>query len=1306
MTTPPFNCLSFDGIDDYLDCGKIDIYMQSYTVEAWFKTTANNTQCIFSATLVGYQSIWMGMEDGKLTFSVFGDKLKTNDAKNDGQWHHVAVVLKFNPPLHHMRQIYIDGIFAVSKDYTGFYGTGGLDTTIGRSLKETSSLSFNGEIAEVRIWKKARTEQEIKTSKDHLLSGTETDLGAYWTLGSTDVNQVTINDKAGTANATIKNASWKSDNALTLSPPSADQTTPPEPPVQADPPSEQTTAPSTDPLAETDPVAELLTTITDGDWRKQVVQDAKKAISNGALEMKNNTFQGFNLLKSVADILFDAVKISDVNVELVPSVGLEKVEGDDEDTENPATDGTGNPPTDVKGKPPTDVKGKPLTDGSGKPPTVGNGKPATVGKGKTPRPQPPKKKFRLKTGGGVKISGKTDILGLVAADIALEFSISDTKEKDALIKIKTSESEGSDISKVLGGSLPKEVTDILSVLSSTQLLYPSFAFSTSSVSDDEEPFDVGIDEGFNFYGKISLADFKSGNKSTESNTNTSSNSNTKSTIAHGLGDMLGFVADVFKIEEITARLCIKKREMGGLDLKLDAVVEQDLEFSSGDNLKIVFQGAVISIAVGGSPPEPSISFGSSIELTISYIGAENLSMTGSIKLDPESISPSFTLEAIDQPFHPFGFSGLSIQAMAIEIGATYIKPYIDSFGVSVKKLQIGDFTGSMGLMLDTNDYDKFVFHIQTPKITFWEFLSAFSPTVFVAYQALPDTVTQPLETVVNCEIKDMELSVIPAATTIGTIKYDNEGITARGEMNLWGWKAKMDAHISASEIDVSAEMDAINLSIKKVQLLSVTGAEPGKKPAFGLKLGLTTSPEFLMSLDITILSVNTKVDAKADIEGLRFILKNTSDFGEFSLASLLHDKAFYGSGKFNFQINDKISLGKLGAIQLNVGVNFDLTINIDSKFKLSLKGDLKWMNKSVPISYEILEPLPKFEDVPKKLIEYLKQNAAQFFAASFKTLAEWADAVGNGAIIFTGNVTMVAKDAFKLGEGAVTEIIAASRKIGETSAQISKGLKDYYSWNAGQVATALKAANYTIDEVTNGIKSAYKLNEKVAAQTLKLAGYTAKEVAKTLESGYNLSMTRVAQALKATDYSIDQVATGLKTAFIISETEVVQLMKDAGYTIDQISKAIQSAFKLTKENAAKALHGANYTAAQVAGGLKAAYTLTEKQVAQTLKGVNHSAEEVAKALQGTYGAGVDTVTAALKGAGYKIDEVTDALDYGLNVTESSIRTSLQGAGYTVNQIDQVIAPINPINWVPPIDFSFINSFTNWMAPIFTPWNLF
>ena len=1294
MTTPPFNCLSFDGIDDYLDCGTIDIYQQSYTVEVWFKTTANNTQCIFSATLAGYQSIWMGMEDGKLTFSVYGDKLITNDAKNDGQWHHVAIVLIVAPGVHHMRQIYIDGIFVVSKDYSGFYAMGGWDTTIGRSLKETSSLSFNGEISEVRIWKKARTEQEIKTTKDQLLSGTETDLGAYWTLGSTDVNQVTVNDKAGTANATIKNATWKSDNALTLSPPGADQTTPPEPPVQADPPSEQTTATSTDTPTETDPVAELLTTIAEGDWRKQIVQDAKKAITNGALEMKDNTFQGFNLLKSVTDILFDAVKITDVNVELVTSAALEKVEGDDADTGKSATADTG--------KPTTVGTGKPATADTGKPTTSGAGKPATVGKGKTPRPKPPGKRFRLKTGGGVKISGKTDILGLVAADIALEFSISDTKEKDALIKIKTSESEGSNISEILGGSLPKEVKEVLSVLSDTQLLYPSFAFSTSSVSDDEDPFDVGIDEGFNFYGKIKLTDFKSKKPSA----NTNSNSNTNSKTAGGLGDMLGFIADVFKIEEITARLCIKKREMGGLDLKLDAVVEQDLEFSSGNNLKIVFQGAVISLAVGGSPPEPSITIGSSIELTISYIGAENLSMTGSIQLDPESISPSFTLEAMDKPFRPFGFSGLSIQSMAVVIGATYMKPYIDNFGVSVKKLQIGDFTGSMGLMIDTNDYDKFVFSVQTPKITFWECLSAFSPTIFVAYQALPDTVTKPLETVVNCEIKDMELSVIPAATTIGTIKYDKEGITARGEMNLWGWKAKMDAHVSASEIDVSAEMDAINLTIKKVQLLNVTGAEPGKKPAFELKLGLTTPPEFMMSLDITILSVNTKVDAKADIEGLRFILKNTSDFGEFSLASLLHDKAFYGSGKFNFQINEKIPLGKMGAIQLNVGVNFDLTINIESKFKLSLKGDLKWMNKSVSISYEILEPLPKFEDVPKKLIEYLKKNAAQLFAASFKTLAEWADAVGKGAIFFTGKVAQVAKDTYNLGEGAVTEIIAASRKIGETSAQISRGLKDYYGWNAGQVATALKAANYTIDEVTNGLKSAYKLNEKVAAQTLKSAGYTAQEVVKTLESGYNLSMIRVTQALKATDYSIDQVATGLKTAFYISETEVVQLLKDAGYTIDQISKTIQSAFKLTKENAAKALHGANYTAAQVAGGLKAAYTLTEKQVAQTLKGVNHSAEEVAKALQQTYGAGVDTVTVALKGAGYKIDEVTDALDYGLNVTESSIRTSLQGAGYTANQINQVIAPLNPSNWLPPIDFSFISSFTNWMSPIFTPWNLF
>lgn len=1139
MTTPPFNCLSFDGIDDYLDCGKIDIYQQSYTIEAWFKTSAKNTQYIFSATLGGYQSIWMGMEDGKLTFSVFGDKLITNEAKNDGQWHHVAIVLIVDPPLNHMRQIYIDGIFVVSKDYSGFYAMGGLDTTIGRSLKETSSISFNGEIAEVRIWKKARTEQEIKTTKNQLLSGTETDLSAYWPFDSTDVHQGIVNDKAGTANATISGATWQLDNPLTSTQPNVSDPTPPLAcndtdntmhgnedsifpesfnPVQPDPTPPQTTNPS----VETDHLASLLTSLVEGDWRRQVVQDAKNAITNGALEMKDHTFQGFNLLKSVTDTLFDVVKIKDVQVELVPSAELEKVETAEADTGTPAT--------------------------------VSTGKPATVGKGKTPRPKPPGKRFRLKTGGGVKISGKTDILGLVAAEVALEFSISDTKEKDALIKIKTSESEGSDISKILGGSLPKEVTDLLSVLSSTQLLYPAFAFSTSSVSDEEDPFDVGIDEGFNFYGKIKLSDFKSKKPSTS--TNTSTNTTTKTKTAGGLEDMLGFMADVFKIEEITARLCIKKQALGGLDLTLDAVIEQDLEFSAGKNLKIVYRGAVISLGVGGSPPEPSIAVSSTVELTLSYIGAENLSLTGAIELEPESISPSFTLDAMDKPWHPFGFSGLSVKAMALEIGATYLEPWIDSFGVSAEELQIGKFTGSMGLKVDTNDYDKFVFSVQTPEITFWEWMSAFSPPVFVAYQALPDTVKNPLEKVVNCQIKDMELSVVPVATTIGEIKYDKEGITAKGEMHLWGWMAKMDARISTSEIDVSAEMNPLRLSLNEVELLVVEGAEAGKNAAFKLKLGLETNPEFLLSLSVTILGVQTKVNAKADKEGLRFILENNSSFGAFSLISLLHDTSFDGSGKFAFHLNEKIPLLILGTFQLNIDVSFDLTLQINSIFNLSLKGDLTWMNKSSKISFEIKEPLPKFEDVPKQLIAYLKKNASELFAAWFQKLEEWADAVKSGAIIFTGSAVQVAKEAFNLGESAAAEIIAAAKTIGETPAQIAEGFKDFYSWNATQVAAALKVANYTIDQVTNGLKTVYSLTETQVAQTLKSVSHSAEEVAKALQQTYGASVDGVTVALKGAGYAITEVSDALDYGLNATESSIKATLKTAGYAIHEIDKAI------------------------------------------------------------------------------------------------------------------------------------------------------
>lgn len=1250
MATPQFNCLSFNGINNYLDCGKIDLSTFSnheFTIEAWINPIRGlDVVDILSFSSDTIPAMRMGLDSAtsirlhSLLFLTNIQNLWNTPSLtiSYGRWQHCACVYgdHYNGT-HKYVEIYIDGVcqYDCLIHPTNLVNTpfpsGMHDITIGCSAKNGVPSFFNGKISEVRVWNKVRTLEEIKSTKDQRLLGIESGLVAYWPLYSSDSNQVTIKDQAGTFDATITGASWQLDNLLLPDPLSGNQTSPTPatvPPVgQPEITSQQT--PNL-PNGGHDPISSL----DQHDWRQKIITEANHATIDKVLELKDSTFSEFNLLKTVTDTLFKVVRIRDVHVELVNGSELEKIES-------------------------------------------GAAKPDTVGKGKTKRPAFDKK-FSIKKGGGVKISGKTDLLGLKSAEVALEFAINDKKEKDALIKIKTTSSEGQDISKILGGILAREITDVLSVLDTTEILNPSFAFSTSSVSDDDEPFDVGVSEGFNFYGQLNLSKFK-----TDFNP-----------ANIGLGEMLGWVAQIFGIEKITAHLCLNKTSTG-IHFELNAIIEQDISFSAGSHLEIVYQGVVISLSVGGSPPLPKISIQSSMLLTSKIIGADNLALTGEISLNPKTIGGAFSFQNETNPYHPFNFSLVSVKDMAVEIGGSYIKPYIDNFGFGTEDLKIGDVKGSLAVKLDTNGYDNFVFNIGVEEISLLQLGTAFSPATFIAYQALPNETTNPLETLINCKVLDLKMSIVPVATTIGQLNFDKEGFNAEGKLSLWGWVAMMEAHISNKEFDVSAQIDPFQLTTGGFDLVKVAGAGNNQKPNFKLKLGQEITPEFEMSLSVTILEVRQDVYVYAGKDGLKFRFEVVNLLFNASLESTLISSSYSGKGNFEFGINEKINLGILGEINLNVEANLALTIQIDHTFFLSLTGELTFMGMAVGISFQPETVIHNFEDLPSALIAYLKMNGQKIFGVVFATLSEWANAVLNRVITFSGSVAQVAKEGFNLSMEAISEIIEASRLLGETPAQITKGLKDFYGLSLDQIVSALKLAEYSIEEVVDGIKEAYHLSDKAVTDILRNAGYTTSEIIKVLESSFRLTWAEIASLLNAANFPVDQVAKGLKSAFDISEKQVTDVLKEAGHSVETITKALKSGLNISKTLAANTLMAANYPVDQVASGIKAAYNLGETAVVETLTKVGYFPDEVAKALQKTYGTSAEGVASVLKAAGYTVAEVTTALDWGLNLSENSINTVLEGAGYAFEEIQDVLKPLNPINWLPGPVQSFVSNISNW-----------
>ena len=166
----PGNNLPFNGINTYINCGTSDRGItKTVTAEAWIKTTSSAIQfavtkyanSLPSFSESGFQLGTSGGQAGmfgRLGLNNYFFSGLSSTFVNDGRWHHLAGEVDGNT-----WRIYVDGVLENSNTYT--YTGGSLSTpepmTIG-AYTYTSSFYFDGEIDEVRVWRTARSQAEIR----------------------------------------------------------------------------------------------------------------------------------------------------------------------------------------------------------------------------------------------------------------------------------------------------------------------------------------------------------------------------------------------------------------------------------------------------------------------------------------------------------------------------------------------------------------------------------------------------------------------------------------------------------------------------------------------------------------------------------------------------------------------------------------------------------------------------------------------------------------------------------------------------------------------------------------------------------------------------------------------------------------------------------------------------------------------------------------------------------------------------------------------------------------------------------------
>ena len=161
---------TFDGTNDYIDCGNFLDNPTDFTVIAWQKTSAITNVQMIVAKLVNYSSGagWAMFVRGDIPTQGLSILLQTDASRwiiyycsklvNDNNWHHVAAVITNKV----VTALFVDGI-----SYSILNGGGSPITTISNSINvriardEANEYIFQGNISQAQIYNRALTAQEI-----------------------------------------------------------------------------------------------------------------------------------------------------------------------------------------------------------------------------------------------------------------------------------------------------------------------------------------------------------------------------------------------------------------------------------------------------------------------------------------------------------------------------------------------------------------------------------------------------------------------------------------------------------------------------------------------------------------------------------------------------------------------------------------------------------------------------------------------------------------------------------------------------------------------------------------------------------------------------------------------------------------------------------------------------------------------------------------------------------------------------------------------------------------------------------------
>ncbi|XWK86464.1 MAG: LamG-like jellyroll fold domain-containing protein [Phormidium sp.] len=211
---PDYGVMKFDGVNDYIKTTAKFPTANEITIEYWFKgsslQSALRQQEGGNYIVAGWQGLHIISSDGGT-----GTGIKVGDAATNGSWHHIAMTWKANTVNGFVS--YLDGVVVAQRNSANVaLPTFSTSQPIFLGSYVGTGEFTNGQLSEVRIWNKARTQAEIQADMRRRLSGKEANLVAYYPLNKIEGGKVL--DLVAGNNGTVFEATNLTDQTLPLTP--------------------------------------------------------------------------------------------------------------------------------------------------------------------------------------------------------------------------------------------------------------------------------------------------------------------------------------------------------------------------------------------------------------------------------------------------------------------------------------------------------------------------------------------------------------------------------------------------------------------------------------------------------------------------------------------------------------------------------------------------------------------------------------------------------------------------------------------------------------------------------------------------------------------------------------------------------------------------------------------------------------------------------------------------------------------------------------------------------------------------------